>query len=1218
MTNYEFGSGYSHARWLRLPVCGIAGAFIKMLPGHRKDLNPVSRKWLRAMKLTALLLTVTFLNVYAGGSAQSVTYSGRNVPLKSVLNAIEKQTGYVVFANAGFFSSARQISVDARQMPLTEFLEKITEDQPFTFQVSNRTISLVWREVKPEWRIVEISPPQQHITGKVMNSKQEPLAGATVLLKKANRAVTTNGSGEFSIAVENMNDVLNVSFVGYVSTEVDLRFWRDKTLRVMLQQDAQQLGNVTVVSTGYQLLPKDRATGSFSTISNKDLENRTSRDLNTLMEGLAPGFTIQYQGVGMDNDDPQVMMRGVSTFGNTQPLIVVDGFPIEGKINTINPNDVASITFLRDAAAAAIWGVKASNGVIVIQTKKGNSIATKVAFRSNFTVTEKPDLSYLHLLGSEDMVDLEKEMFGKSPSLRDDYQYTWAGTYSPVVDVLMDHADGKIDDAERDRRLAAIGGHDNRKDASDVFFGTNYVQDNTLSFSGAPSSFMNYYASLGYTNSSGLYRGDGRRHTNANFNTELKVTPKLKVLLGLNYSDANIDRSSSKAFSSLGVDIPYILRLLPYERFYQADGSPAKFARRYSPEVNTALTGMGYYDAGYYPANDWKFYDYQQKENSLRLQTTASYKINKTFTFQGGFKTETGNSLSSELNQEQSYYVRSMLNRFAAPNASGKLVFNLPKGDILSESSGRVNNFYVRGQLDMDHSFKNHPGRINALIGTEWQKTQQISSTDTRFGYGSSSGLSFPVDQNALLNFYNTQFEETVNFEFSNFYNKSLADDRYVSYYFSGAYEYDQRYAISASARINKSSRFDASAGLNKELLGSLGAKWNLHHEKFLEKAKWINTLSLRITTGLTGNVPGFTHSPYHTSAYNALSTYTNSFTLTVLNPYNKKLKWESSLTQNLGVDFSFLNGRISGMLDLYHKKTVDLLGVQSMDPTIVGRMLVTQNVADMVNKGIELQLNTVNLKSKDWVWRTTLNASYNKNTVKKVTGNYGVIVQRVAQVQGYTANSLFAYRWAGLSDKGYGQFYDNKNGKDEIVGAVGGLTLEDLKHVGSITPVYTAGLMNAVGYKGLELSFLFVTSGGHYLQTDSYTDGIFTQDFSTGDQVFQAPDAAAKDRWRKAGDEKFTNIPVLGRSFEYNYTDIKYQSASWIKLREVVLSYLFTRRSIPRLPVQDLKISVQGRNLWKHVANDAGIDPEAYRLHQGYRTLPLMPSWSFNLQVNF
>ena len=1183
------------------------------------------KQLLMRLSIFTLIIFGCCMHISATGVSQSVSFTGKKVPLIRVFNAIENQTGFVLFYDAEILDKMPAVTISAEKMPLSAFLTLLLNDHSYEFTIQKRTITISPKKIIGFPSLLWTKPGRE-VRGRVTNESGEPVAGVTVTIKGTDKGAATNSKGDFVLDQVEDNAILVFTSVSYETKEVPVS--GRANINVEVRTKVASLGDVTVsVNTGYQKIPKERATGSFTIISSKELERRTSPDILNLLEGLAPGLMINKSANGIEGqEDPTILMRGVSTFGSQQPLVVVDGFPIEGNLSTINPNDIENVTLLRDAAAAAIWGVKATNGVIVITTKKGKTVNPKITFRSSFNVNEKPRLSYLNLMNSQELADYEKSKFYADPD--PDY---WPNringqnardAYTDVYGALFDYEEGKITAEERDRRIAETINYDNSKEVEKAFLNNAWSSDNTVSISAAPSDRFNYYASFGFLKGSGLYKGDNFKKSNVNFNTEIKLTSKLTLNIGANYTVNDQDISALKRFGAgANSDIPGSLKMLPYLRLRKADGSANAVPRRFSHEMISKLNNAGFLDMEYYPLNDFKDYNITASTNTLRLQTTLTYQISKALSFNLSYKTEKIHELKSDLYSENSYETRGLINDFTNIQ-SNTVTYNIPKGAMLRENRGVTTNYYIRAQLDLNHTF-NHDHRVDLNIGMERQRSQFDNSMDSRFGYNPMSNLSFAVNYAALAGagIRNPIIGLNNQLRLEQYFDKSKLDDRYIFYYFAGSYTYKGKYAFSTSARINKSSRFDPSAGLNKQVLASAGVKWDILKEHFIKLPDWVNQLQIRYTAGLTGNVPNVTTSSLNTIA-SAYSSYTYGVPyLTVLSPANKRLRWEPTLTHNLALDFSLLSNRISGSVDLYAKKTTELLGQEGIDPTLTGFFTVPINSSDVLNKGIELRLNTININTKDFRWQTTVNFGFNSNKVGFSITNKNNVVGYPKNLTGYQARTFFALQWAGLDENGYGQLWDvQPDGKRVKIPAADyfNLTFEDFKAIGSIIPKYTAGLSNIFQYKGWDFSFLFIANGGNYMQTDVISDDYFSNSFG-GSGFNNLPKDFAR-RWKKPGDEKNTNVPVLNSydTNQYNWSDLNYQSATFIKLREVALAYLFTKKQLGQIPVNSIKVNFQVRNPWKWVENNKGIDPEAHQMQFGERTLPVTTTYTIGILANF
>ncbi|NML20715.1 SusC/RagA family TonB-linked outer membrane protein [Pseudoflavitalea sp. G-6-1-2] len=1177
------------------------------------------------LSIFTLIILGFCMHISATGVSQSVSFTGKKVPLIKVFNAIENQTGFVLFYDAEILEKMPPVTINADKMPLASFLTELLNDHSYEFSIQKRTIVISPKKVVTPASLLWAKPGRE-VRGKVTNENGEPVAGVTVTIKGTERGAATNSKGEFVLDQVEDNAILVFTSVSYETKEIAVA--GRSTINMEVRTKVSSLGDVTVsVNTGYQKIPKERATGSFTIITSKELERRTSPDLLNLLEGMAPGLMINKSANGMEGqEDPSILMRGVSTFGSQQPLVVVDGFPIEGTLSTINPNDVETVTLLRDAAAAAIWGVKATNGVIVINTKKGKTLNPKVTFRSSFNMNERPRLSYLNLMNSKELADYEKNKFYADPD-PDFWPNRITGlnardSYTDIYGAFFDFEEGKITAEERDKRIEEITNYNNSKEVEKTYLNSAWSSDNTVSISAAPSDRFNYYASFAFLKGIGLYKGDNFKKSNVNFNTEIKLTSKLTLNIGANYTVNDQDISALKRFGAgSNSDVPGALKMLPYLRLRKADGSANALPRRFSNEMINKLNAAGLMDMNYYPLNDFKDYELTSNTNTLRLQSTLTYQFSKALSFNLSYKTEKINDLKSDLYKEDSYEARALINDFSNI-VNTNTIFNIPKGAMLREDRGTTTNYYIRAQLDLNHTF-NHDHRVDLNIGLERQRSVFDNTMDSRFGYNPVSNLSFGVDYATLSGAGNKNPVTGLNSQFrmADYFNKKKLDDRYIFYYFAGSYTYKGKYAFSTSARINKSSRFDPSAGLNKQILASAGVKWDILKEQFIKTPDWINQLQIRYTAGLTGNVPNITTSSMKTLAYASASYTFGVPMLSIGSPANKKLRWEPTLTHNLALDFSLLANRISGSVDLYYKKTTELLGQEGIDPTLTGFFTVPINSSDILNKGIELRLNTINVNTKDFRWQTAVNFGFNSNKVGFSTTNKNNVIGAPKNLTGYAARTFFALQWAGVDENGHGLLWDlQPDGKRVKIPAADydNLTFEDYKVIGSIIPKYTAGFSNIFQYKGWDFSFLFIANGGHYMQSDAISDDYFSNSFG-GSGFNNLPKDVAR-RWKKPGDEKNTNVPLLDsyETNQYNWSDINYQSATFIKLREVAVSYLFTKKQLGQIPMNSVKVNFQVRNPWKWVENSKGIDPEAHILQFGERTLPVTTTYTLGILANF
>ncbi|WP_295122107.1 SusC/RagA family TonB-linked outer membrane protein, partial [uncultured Chitinophaga sp.] len=471
------------------------------------------------MKLTSALLLLFCLHVSANTFSQSITFSGRGIPMKQVFAAIKKQTGYVVWGKSELLQKADAVSVSVQNMPLLSFLDLIVKNQPFSYKVTDNTIFLYNDN---DAAIAKATP----LAGRVTDSLGVPLIGATVIVTGGGRSAITDMNGTFSLPVDAGN-VLRISFIGYQPKEIKVTnaMLQDGNIgTIILAHIAANLAELNVTAnTGYQSIPKERATGSFGVITEATLGARMETSIMDRLEGTVPGLFMQ-------NGTPTV--RGLSTlYGNQQPLYVVDGFPYEGDLNYINPADVVNVTVMKDAAAASIYGTRAANGVISITTRHGSSRKPVVTFSSGVFFTPKPDAGYMNLLNSSQMVDLQQELFNTwHPGFSDGIRRTGN---TKVLQALYDQEQGYITQAQLDSTLARLKTYDGQSQVEDLFMRNQVKQRHAFSASGG-NDIHQYNVMMNYTGNTGYGLKTSSDDINVGLKDRVKVFRWLDAEIGAN------------------------------------------------------------------------------------------------------------------------------------------------------------------------------------------------------------------------------------------------------------------------------------------------------------------------------------------------------------------------------------------------------------------------------------------------------------------------------------------------------------------------------------------------------------------------------------------------------------------------------------------------------------------------------------------------------------
>lgn len=1166
-------------------------------------------KMLRIMKLTSTFLLLFCLHVSANTFSQSITFSGRGIPMKQVFAAIKKQTGYVVWGKSDLLQQADAVSVSVQNMPLLSFLDLIVKNQPFNYKVTDNTI-FVYSKNDPIPGDAAIARPTP-VAGRVTDSLGVPLIGATVIVTGGGRSAITDMNGSFSIPADAGN-VLRISFIGYQSKEIvvsNAMLQGGNVGTIILGHVSSTLSELNVTAnTGYQSIPKERATGSFGIITETTLSARMETSIMDRLEGTVPGLFMQ-------NGIPTI--RGLSTlYGNQQPLYVVDGFPYEGDLNYINPADVVNVTVMKDAAAASIYGTRAANGVISITTRHGSSRKPVVTFSSGVFFTAKPDAGYMNLLNSTQMVDLQQELFNKwHPGFSDGIRRTGN---TKVLQALYDQEQGYITQAELDATLARLKTLDGQSQLEDLFMRNNVKHRQAFSASGG-NDIHQYNMMINYTGNSGY----GLRTSSDDINLGLK--DRVKVFRWL---DAEIGTNTNIRKGKYQPESPESFYWnMPYEILRNPDGSPADFTKLKSAYEIQRLVDLGLHDETYRPLDEMDRADLSYWSNYFRVQGGFTAKIIEGLTLDLKYQTERGTSYNKQYYNSSSYYAKRMIND-AAQLIDNELIKNVPDGGQLYEIRGNSKSYTARMQLNFDRTFasKHH---ISALAGTERRAISNASTSVFKMGY-SDNNLQFqPVNEIAIGNLKGTQsLTSTFALPFNDGNSFYYGEERYISVYGNAGYTYNGRYNLTGSVRVDNSNLFGTDPRYRYLPLWSIGASWRLTEENFMKEINWLNSLTVRSTYGLGGNVAR-TVGPF-LQARSTFFAEANATATDIIYPPNKSLRWEKTATTNLGIDFAVLNSRISGSVDYYVRNTTDLLGEKTIDPTNAFPNALI-NYGSLNNKGFELALNTRNIIGKTFSWNSTLALSFNKNrmteintkdqTVYTLTGGYGV------NKIGYPMDAMFSFRSAGLDPNNGSMLVYDAGGKvvqnyDQSGTIVANMTdVNGLVYSGTLRPTYTAGLNNSFTYKQLSLSVMIIANGGNVIR-----DVVPTIQTNF---PLRNTDQRVANFWRKPGDEKIPGMmpaPDLKGDGGSYYTLISYASdrnvlkGDYVKVRDIALSYNFERLLSRITKLASAKLSLQVQNPFSWHANDAGIDPEAYEHTSQYanRLLPVMPVYSAGIDITF
>ncbi|QHS60012.1 SusC/RagA family TonB-linked outer membrane protein [Chitinophaga agri] len=1063
------------------------------------------------------------------------------------------------------------------------------------------------------------------VRGTVTDENDAPITSATVRVPGTNVMTLTNPQGEYVINTPLTARSLQVSCIAYETKDIQLSrtTWYD----VKLKDKTGYLKPVEVVSTGYVNLPKERATGSFGVVTAKELEKIPTANVLQRLEGQVPGLQMQvtagdnsfvYDNVTpaigsntrtIGQNDYGVNIRGTTTLRSERmPLIVVDGFPTELDLKTMNPNDIEQITFLRDAAAASIWGSRAANGVIVITTKKGRMRMPSVNFSVGLGTQSRPSISYLPLMNAAQMLDFEKEMVDKGVINAATYNpYTSGIKYyvTEGTDLAFQLRSGRITQAQYDARAAQLGGINNYGQVQDYLMQSATSQNYNLSVSGG-SDVHTYFVSGSYAKERPSNVGSSGERITLTANQELKIIKKITLSLSLKGSFFNYKQNGRGASVLLNGANTF----MPYNSIVGADGNHSKYYYNIGQHYADSLENLGYKDWSYDYLNELSLVNNSASDNNYSGTLSLNIPIYKGLTFTGSYATERVNFKNEVLNDVNSFYTRNIYN-LGTLIQGGRLVHNVPDGAIFMNNYTTQNNHSIRGQFSFNKGFGGIH-ELNALAGAETRETNGGASTFTLYGYNPETGIQQAVN---YATYYNTV--DGIG-SFGQGPTQTNRRNRFLSYFGNAAYTLMGRYTVSGSVRYDDYNNFGLDRKYRARPFWSAGASWNITREDFMKDLTWITNLTLRGTYGVNGNINRELR-PFTNISLGSSDLQTNLPYASITGFANPGLRWESTYVTNVGIDYSLFNGRLSGMFEVYNKNGKDIIYDLEINPTYLGSTNSLQrNGVSMNNRGIDVAVNGAIIDSKQFGWSLGVNFSYNNN---KITDNRFQATSSLfsslsnAVLDGYPNDAVWVYRNAGLSNTGLTQIYNEKG--EKLLPNQNLTSVDALKYAGRRSAPYYGSVNNTFRYKSWSLYALITYNLGNVFLKPAVNN------YPSARRFFYTLTSDVADRWRQPGDEEKTIVPVMGNAyssqaaFRYAFSDANVQSGSYVRFREVSLAYQLPEALAGKVFAKNIRVSGIVRNLgllWKK--NDLGLDPDFVpTLASNIMHLP--PTRNYSLMIN-
>ena len=1095
----------------------------------------------RTKMKTLLLLGVLLFGFTVSAQSQKVSLDFKNERVEKVLASIKSQTGMSLVFSDQLVDVNRKVTMQLKDVTLKEALTRLLSGINLTFEIRNNKIYFIEKKA-----VSQPGSRKKRVTGVVKDVMGEPLIGANVVEKgRSTNGVITDFNGKFTLEVDESASLV-VSYIGYLAQDIPTKGKGD--FHIILKEDTNTLDEVVV--TGYGDFKKATYTGSASVLTTEKLEALPVVSVGQMIESNIPGISVVAGTSSQPGAKTTLRVRGVASMNaSTEPLYVLDGVPIPsydlsnftsmseaggmGFIETLNPADIESITVLKDAASASLYGAKGANGVVLITTKKGKEGKLRVNMAAKYGITDFA-YTYRPLMGGEERRELIHEglvnfQLDKGVSEQEAQQY----------------ADANID--QYAKRLPQ-----GYSDWESALFKTGYQQDYNLSAS-AGNQNSSFIGSLGYTKQTGVSLNSEMERFTGRVDASNKYK---KVEFGMNASFSwtkNVHLPEGKFYGS--AIYASKVNLTPSTPIYNEDGTYASGYREnngYNPileaEVNDyyarTVRAMGTAKIAY---NVW---------DNLKVSSvfTVDYSLTKDFFFQ-------------------------------SPDGRDGATY---QGRGRMQMTDRI-RYTSQNNLTYSKTFGKHS--VSAVTAFEVMKYDYEDLYAAKKTYGQDINTSLgnaadPIDA-----------------------DQKLQEDALMSYVASANYSYDDKYYASFSFRRDGSSRLSPDTRWGN--FWSLSASWRLSQERFMQPLKSVlSDLKLRASYGVNGNLPS--------SYYGYQSTYTTgAFYNGKPSPWestlgNEELTWEKNYALNLGLDIGLFS-RVNVSLDWYTRTTKDLLMSKQLN-SISGFSSLLTNVGQMRNTGVELEVRSNNIKTKDFSWTTAFNLSHNKNKILKLADLPWFVDGRYVRKEGYPFNTIYLREYAGVDpETGSALYYDNQqdeNGnytKNKVTdpGQASPIPLKD------ITPTISGGFMNTFNYKFIDLSFnLSYSFGGYSYDNASY---ILQDD---GYSVISNKSTEQRRRWQKPGD--ITDVPrfVYGNKKGGNYNSSRaIHSTDHIRLKSLILGLNAPKAWLQKLGIGNARIYFSGTNLLTWAAYGQ-YDPEMSGV-VGFYTPPLK-TYAFGLELKF
>lgn len=1127
-------------------------------------LHDRNNRWMQYALAPVIFLLFFCAKVYAGEPRQDITLSLRDATLDKVFKEIRKQTGYSFVYTETELQRANKVTIQVSNASLDNVLSLCFRNQPLTYTIVEKIVVVKPRQEKTQGIAVVNNlsgdPKKISMRGRVINEKGEPLAGATITVRRTDMSTTTDNEGYFSLTEVEEDAVLVVSSVGHVTQQVKIRpLNMEIRLPIAIKEEEE-------VVVAYNKISTRSNTGAVTVVKGEDVQNLPNRSVDKSLQGLVPGLLVT-SGTGQPGGGvANFVLRGIATNNGTDnlsgystlrnPLIVVDGIPVfqdaqlaagrgvnlwevpnNNPMATLNPTDIESISVLKDAAAIALYGATASNGVILITTKKGKAGKTVINFRSQMDIASRIKTDIDLVTQDEYMELLYETMRNSSPGITDD----------SITNYLKDNFPTRSD-----------GSFYPYTDIAPLLYNNKATTfSNELSFSGG-NARSTFYLNFEWTKQDGIYRKTGFDRKSVRFNFDSKLTDWFKVGIntGLSYNIQDV------AFSAT------------------ANGGTAQYGSIfYAYPLNPVYLENGEY-----------YLNYKVPARGTNPIASVEYNNSRNTSYRGLSK------LFAELNLTKDI-------RFTS---------NLGIDFLLTEAKDKMDPRLIDPEFDVTG--------VGRIYETSIRKANLITTNILSFTktIGQYNGLNLLAGQEARLN---TQQTLTAVGTFLQFYTNdqisqagtktsegSKFKETGVSYFGQANYDYKKKYFVSASLRSDGYSQFGGRQPFNT--FWSIGAGWIVSAENFMQgTTSWLDYLKLRGSMGPAGNAAAINQfiKYQQLTALNYLNVSTLGLIPTTMPP-NSLIEPERTFSWDAGLELKMLHNRIGLTADLYRRKTTNLIFRLDL-PYTSGFTFVQDNLGDIVNSGLELSLSADLIKSKHFSWNLAANWSTNQNKLVKANSRVPMTVagtDGLANEEGRNMNSYYMRVWAGVDPAtGQGMWIDS-TGKPNT-----NFSAAKPQWVGKPQPDGFGAITNTFNYQGISFSFqLYYQHGFQVYNADPKL-------MNDGATLFDNQEKSALNRWQKPGDIAANPQRLMNNLVYYQVSTRNLFDGDHIRLQTVLLSYNMPRKFIEPLHLTSLRVYAQGYNFGLWSTKRPGTQDIGNVNVQGLLTFQYPQPKSFSIGIN-